>query len=190
MVDSETKSLWSHLLGEAKQGELEGQVLESLPSHMTDWKTWREAHPDTSVLMLDPTHDAYRRDFYHDLDRFIVGMTAGERARAWKFDDLRRHPVVNDQFDETPVVVVFDFPSRTALIFKRTLDGAELTFEHRHDHMIDAQTLTQWDLKTGRAIAGERKGTSLEQAIGVISFGGTWATFYPSSEYWSPEAAQ
>ena len=187
MVDSETNSLWSHLLGEAKQGELEGQVLESVPSHMTDWKTWREAHPETSVLMLERTYRAYRREFYKHLEQFLVGMSAGELARAWKFDDLQLHPVVNDQFNDSPVVVVFDRASRTALIFDRTVDGQVLTFEQRDDHMIDEQSGTTWEPTTGRAISGERKGASLTQAIGVISYSHTWATFYPASEYWMPE---
>ena len=36
ILDAETKSLWSHILGRAMQGPLEGETLEALPGLMTD----------------------------------------------------------------------------------------------------------------------------------------------------------
>ena len=47
MQDKETGSLWSHLLGRAMRGDLQGQRLDRLPGLMTDWKTWRELYPQT-----------------------------------------------------------------------------------------------------------------------------------------------
>ena len=36
MLDQETKSLWSHILGQAMRGPLKGTRLEVIPSTMTD----------------------------------------------------------------------------------------------------------------------------------------------------------
>ena len=63
MYDVETRSLWSHLLGEAMAGPLKGTVLGQVPSVMVDWKTWKSRHPQTTVLNLSRTSAAYRRSF-------------------------------------------------------------------------------------------------------------------------------
>ena len=49
MIDEETGSLWSHLLGEAMQGPLQGTQLEAVPSEMVTWESWRREHPQTTV---------------------------------------------------------------------------------------------------------------------------------------------
>ncbi len=49
MVDTETESLWSHLLGKAMEGELKGTVLETLPATMVSWQSWKADHPATTV---------------------------------------------------------------------------------------------------------------------------------------------
>jgi hypothetical protein len=63
MIDRETESLWSQLLGTAQRGPLKGTELEILPAIMTDWKTWRELHPDTTAVILSRTSKNYRRQF-------------------------------------------------------------------------------------------------------------------------------
>ena len=82
MMDLQTGSLWSHLLGRAMRGPLGGQELDMLPSAMTDWKTWRSEHPDTTVLALSRTSREYQRDFYRDPSQFVFGMAEGDLSRA------------------------------------------------------------------------------------------------------------
>ena len=50
MVDRETGSLWSQVLGEAIGGELEGRRLEILPAQTVSWGDWAAAHPRGLVL--------------------------------------------------------------------------------------------------------------------------------------------
>jgi hypothetical protein len=45
MLDIETRSLWSHILGEAMAGELKGQLLKPIPSDMVTWAAWKRDHP-------------------------------------------------------------------------------------------------------------------------------------------------
>jgi hypothetical protein len=50
MMDEETRTLWSHVSGEAMDGPLAGRRLEGLPSVQTTWEQWVAAHPQTRVL--------------------------------------------------------------------------------------------------------------------------------------------
>jgi len=50
MYDRKTDSLWQQISGEAIMGPKMGTTLKALPSTMTEWSTWLEAHPDTLVL--------------------------------------------------------------------------------------------------------------------------------------------
>jgi hypothetical protein len=55
LYDAETWTLWSQKTGEAKRGPLLGWRLQSLPSVLTDWKTWRDRHPDGTVVLFERT---------------------------------------------------------------------------------------------------------------------------------------
>ena len=50
MYDHQTRSLWSHFLGQAVKGDLVGTELDFVPVMHTTWAAWRELHPDTLVL--------------------------------------------------------------------------------------------------------------------------------------------
>ena len=73
MMDVETGSLWSHILGEAMQGELKGTQLDSLPCDMVTWEAWLREHPKTTVLNLSrhKKHN-YTREFYRQPERFLI----------------------------------------------------------------------------------------------------------------------
>jgi hypothetical protein len=184
MMDLQTRSLWSHLLGTAMRGPLKGQQLEMLPSVMTDWETWHQQHPNTSVLNLSRTSRHYKRDFLQDPSRFVIGTAAGSSARAWPLDQLVHQPVVNDQFDGEPILIVFMQENATALAYDRRIDGRTLTFRSTEGKLLDEQTGTQWDPSSGKAIAGPLKGDSLTRRIGVMSYRRAWQDFHPESSFW------
>lgn len=185
MVDSETKSLWSHLLGLAMRGPLKGQSLNMLPSTMTDWKTWRRQHPDTTVLMMSRTSRDYRREFYADPAKFVIGMAASGQARAWPFDQLVRHRLVNDQFRDVPVLVLMDVAIATAVVYERRVGKEILEFAWDRGQLIDQQTQSVWDAWTGRATRGPMKGRQLPAALAIVSYRQAWSNFHPDSTYWS-----
>jgi len=57
------ESLWSQLLGKAITGDAaeDGQTLRVIPATLTNWADWLEAHPQTTVVMPDPSlHKRYR----------------------------------------------------------------------------------------------------------------------------------
>ena len=107
MRDAETGSLWSHLLGEAMQGPLKGARLEVLAGVMTDWKTWRKEHPDTTVVTLPRTAREFRRELYRKPERFVLGIVENDDVAAYPFDALDRRRVANDRVGDEALAVFY-----------------------------------------------------------------------------------
>lgn len=61
MFDEATGSYWSQLLAQAICGPRIGDRLEFIPSTVTDWGTWRETHPETTVMLPSPYSKAMER---------------------------------------------------------------------------------------------------------------------------------
>jgi hypothetical protein len=181
MQDAETKSLWSHLLGKAMQGSLKGTQLQQIPSIMTDWATWRKRYPDTSVVNMDRTSEEFRREFYDDPRKFVLGVADGA-PKAWSFVDLIERPIANDTYNGTPVVVAFDKASQTATVFQRRLGDQTLTFALVGGEVIDQQTKSQWDLVRGQATSGLLKGKQLKPVAAIVSYLTAWLNFHPGTE--------
>ncbi len=182
MIDQETGSLWSHILGTAKQGPLRGKQLEQVPSVMTDWKSWSGAHPDGTVVLLTRTSRDYGTEFYRQPAHFVLGIAQNGDAKAWSFDTLQRSPAVNDTFRDQPVVVLFDLGSSTARLFSRSLDGRSLTFEYRNGRFYDRESGSTWDPITGRAAEGPQRGAYLQALPAIVSYRHTWKVFHPQSK--------
>jgi hypothetical protein len=182
MLDQETQSLWSHLLGEAMQGKLKGKRLESIPCVMTDWESWRKQHPDGTVVMLSRTSKEYVREFYRQPQQFVLGVVLEGKAKAWGFDRLVKDPARNDLVGNTPVLVSFDKRSLTARLYSRKTKEKVLTFKRQGDSLTDAETGSTWDPQTGRATAGPLEGTTLVLLPAVVSYRAAWQAFHPASE--------
>jgi hypothetical protein len=70
MVDRETGTWWSHVTGEALEGDLAGESLQIVPSTQTTWGEWRRAHPDTEVLVKPgEVLDSRYREYFDDPGR-------------------------------------------------------------------------------------------------------------------------
>ena len=184
MVDSETGSLWSHLLGKAMEGEMEGTVLETLPSTMVDWKTWKADHPETTVLALSRTSGDFIKEFHEDANRFVLGLRTLTEAKSYSFSVLQKQPVVNDEFDGEPVVIVFRPERAGGRAFVRKAGEQTLRFEAADDGTAikDVETGSIWNPETGACESGRLKGKQLEEIPAVVSFRKAWNVFYPESE--------
>jgi hypothetical protein len=129
MFDRETESLWSQIEARAVTGARMGRRLEMLRSRIVSWKTWREAHPDTSVVSRKT---GYPRDYgrspyqgYETSNRLLFPVDAN-RSRHLKMPTLglrvpngpsRAYPGeevaraggrVEDRFANRQVVVSYD----------------------------------------------------------------------------------
>jgi hypothetical protein len=186
MQDLETGSLWSHILGKAMAGPLKGAELDLIPAVMTDWRSWREQHPDTTVLALSRTGREYTAQFQKRPETFVLGISLGERAKAYPFDVLARWQVINDIFLSRPVVATFDVQSTAAQLFDRTVGERVLTFGARPDGLMeDAETGSLWHLIRGDCLEGELQGAQLRPMPAIVSFRHVWAQFHPKTELFS-----
>lgn len=195
MIDQETQSLWSHLLGEAMQGPLQGKKLDVFPSSMTDWRAWRSRYPDSTVMLMSKTTNEYRRGVHlNELplptlplpDALIIGLANDSAAKCWRFDDLRVELAINDRFGDVEVLVVFDSESGTASVFGRQVDGGMHTFRFEDNKLIDDQSQSVWDPVTGVADSGVHEGRQLSKLPGIVSLKPAWFTFHPDSTTWAP----
>ena len=204
MYDRETESLWSQFLGEAVEGPLLGERLTLIPSRLTTWGEWKAEHPDTLALDTGSRpYDSYL-DYYASSRTGIMAETnpdgrlrpkqlvlglIGERSqRAYAHADLKAAQVVNDVFENAPIVVMHDAASRSVGAFSRIVDGATLTFAQAGDpgQMTDAETGSTWSKLTGAALSGEHQGARLAPyTSSFVSFWFGWSDYYPETEVFS-----
>lgn len=182
MVDQQTGTLWSHLLGQAMEGPLQGEFLPIIPAQLTDWATWHREFPQTTAVRLSRTASGLRRGAYQSLDRYVIGLSHKGRARAWRFDRLAEHRVVNDRIGETRVLVVFDPASTTANVYDRTVDGRVLTFERQNGALVDRETNRGWNLLSGACLENSKQ--QLKRLAGIVSFTKAWQRFHPETTLW------
>ena len=97
--------------------------------------------------------------------------------RAYPLQILTHHEIVNDRIAGTPVAVTFCPLCYSALVFKRTLDGAPVEFgvsgllRNSDLVMYDRKTETLWQQFTGKAIVGDLTGQTLTRLPSqIISF--------------------
>jgi len=209
MYDHQTDSLWSHLVGAAVTGPLQGEKLKPLQSMFTKWDTWKKLHPNSKVLssgrggFLASLRDPYE-SYYRSTDtgiiptrlsdkriypkEYVLGLVLNDKAKAYPFSVLSRQPVVNDTFQGVPVVVVFDAAPTTGVIFKRSLDGRNLNFKqvqgpHKNGLFLsDDATGSLWEGLMGTALQGSFKGKKLEPLPMTPSFWFGWVDHYPTTE--------
>jgi hypothetical protein len=75
MYDHQTGSYWWQVAGRSVGGELISQPLKMLPSTATTWSAWREAHPNTQVLIpeADSTRAYHRTDWVKTVQQINLG---------------------------------------------------------------------------------------------------------------------
>jgi len=94
-----------------------------------------------------------------------------------------KQPVLNDQFDGKPVVVLFDGKSKTARLYSRKIEGKTLSIELADGKFTDKETGSTWDPTSGKAIEGKLSGTYLQAQPAIVSFFKAWKTFHPKSVF-------
>jgi hypothetical protein len=208
MYDRATDSLWSQLLARAINGPATGASLSLRPSTLAAWGEWREANPDSAILLPPPASTTvsgtasrnYDRDpyvGYEDSRRVglggssaddrlhpkteVVGVTSDGTARAYPITAvLNADGVVNDVVGDTHVVVATT-PGGSLVAYDRTVDGELLTVEAEGDHLVAGES--RWDPVSGEAVDGPHEGTTLSRANRRSPmFWFAWADFYPDTE--------
>jgi hypothetical protein len=165
------------------QGELKGEKLTIIPCTIASWESWKADHPDTTVLALNRTARQFKTDFQQRPGAFVLGLVVRGKTKAYPFETLKEHPVINDTFDNLPILITSDENSTGARMFNRTFDEQTLEFRSSNNGTLtDKQTASSWNPATGRCTDGKLKGRELTPLPAIISFRKAWFTFHPDSE--------
>ena len=121
LFDRETESLWSQIRGGAVAGPLAGTFLRLLPVTMTTWGSWKQEHPQTSVLSFQT---GYKRDYsvdpYRDfpLDRRLaLVISINGETKIYPFSELKKvAPALEDDLAGHRFTVLFDAKRQSATV--------------------------------------------------------------------------
>jgi hypothetical protein len=130
--------------------------------------------------------DDYGGDGRLDDDQVVVGLTGGDRPRAYPITVLWRHEVVEDTYAEEPVLVTYCSLCRSGMVASRVVDGDVLTFR---------ATGLLWrpeDVYAAAAEADDRAfGATVRDAeVGVRFAGNLVMVDQESGSYWSQVLAR
>ncbi|WP_396612422.1 DUF3179 domain-containing protein [Haloferax sp. S1W] len=215
MYDNATESLWSQLLATAIRGPETETQLELLPSTVTTWGEWRDAVPETTVLLPPPRSDTvvgevrfnYGFDLYDQWAKVwdaypdtAPGDTGGDtRLRARELVLGIRDGDVSRAYPETQVgwvklvedvvgdvpVVVASIPGYTLVAYDRRVGGMTFQFEREGGSLVAGGS--RWNLQTGVAEDGPYEGIQLRRANEYAPMlWFAWLAFNPDTEVWEP----
>ena len=210
MYDHQTRSLWSHITGEAIRGPLKGKRLKPLAvMPQIAWKAWHLNYPKTRVLSV-PTRGGMRenqsQDVYADYhasqragvsgmeytdDRLpnkslVIGVRGQTKDgdtefRAYPLTHFTETAVINDTLGGVPLLIFHDKTSFATAVFKRNVAVDARTFTPENRYFAEDNTGTRWNLVTGEATSGKDKGTRLERLPAVNIYWFAWARYYPET---------
>lgn len=209
LIDRNTGSLWSQILGIAFDGPLTGTGLRILPCYWSNWGHAREFYPDAKVLQTprggwrnynrDPYGSYLTPDNYYDDERIlypltrldsrlpaktqILGLEIDNNFIAVDVNYIRKVKVANFYSGLTPLVAVYDSRLDVARVFDRSVwDGhSPALFVWQDGILRDIQTRSEWDMD-GHCVRGNLEGASMKQKFGIYAFWFAWAAFNPETE--------
>ncbi len=85
-------------------------------------------HPEVFTLQEIEARNAMQRDPYLTTDDLVVGVTIGGESRAYPLHVLHVHEIINDELGNTPISVVWHWPSGHVAVFQRTIEGVDMQF--------------------------------------------------------------
>lgn len=201
LVDIETRSYWQQITGQSIIGNAIGKNLTKIPVEMTTWALWKTKYPETLVMSSETGFDRdYGTDPYSGYEEsghtwyfpkdedsrlfakdIVYGVASNEGSKVYVKANVTYAGVINDQFGNKKMLVLYDKGLDTVKIFERVLRGSELNFEIVNDKIIDTQTKSVWNYD-GVAIDGSMRTEKLKRVDATHSFWYVWAAFYPKTE--------
>ncbi|OFW16638.1 MAG: hypothetical protein A3F69_03450 [Acidobacteria bacterium RIFCSPLOWO2_12_FULL_66_10] len=204
MQDAETGTWWQQVSGEAILGPLKGRRLELVPSDQLTFGMWTGEAPNGRVLRPDDRvarAGLYARaDWEQDIQKMpapasagadgrlapralVIGVAAGDGAKAFPVSALAAGGVVLDEVGGTPVAIVRAPDGRSTRVFDRRVEGRVLEFVARTDpfRIADTASGSEWNF-TGAAVTGPLTGRLLSRVPYLEEYWFDWKTYHPSTE--------
>ena len=179
--DHDTGSIWSQPIGEAILGPRKGEQVELLPSVLSRWGAWREAHPETLALDARGGFDAFT------LEQMALVVDFGTEVAAYPVIRLQEVGVVNDVVAGVEIAVLIDpGDDQRWTVFSRRLDDAIVELSIVDRELVDAVSGTRFDPNRGIGTGGALDGEILDILPAFTSFPDDVRTFWPEARFWVP----
>jgi hypothetical protein len=112
---------------------------------------------------------------------WVVGVQLGVSARAYDWNDLIAHRVVNDTLAGKAIVVTVENDSASFHVWQR--DSLRFVFDAATARLKDEQTQSVWNWQ-GESVAGTLQGRKLQSVQSYQEFWHSWRAFRPyTSQY-------
>lgn len=186
VYDQETGSQWSQWDGKARLGPLTGETLPRVASAVVAWSVWKTRHPDGTVVLLEKEQPVFDAKMYAAAENYVLvvgagGSGDGAKAKAWDIAEVRERGVINDNWDGTPIAVVFLQSSGTARVFERSMNGGVVTLTLALGVLHDKETKRRWDAASGAPLcdlqADALKEGSLKAVPSLVTTRSAWKLF-------------
>jgi hypothetical protein len=121
-------------------------------------------------------------------DDLVIGVEVNGVRRAYPFQVLVWHEIVNDTIDDTALLITYCPLCGTGIVFERYIDDEPVQFGvsgklYNSDMlMYDRQTDSYWAQLTGTAVVGELTGSVLPLYPMKIMTWQDWKESFPDSE--------
>ena len=194
--DASTHSWWRQATGEAIEGERKGSALAEIPSAQMSLKAWMAVHPNTLILQPDSAFtEAYSSLKNYDEGKnkgaltrhdslswnnksWVVGVDVSRHSRAYDWNDLLAHGILEDTLGGKKLSVVVESDSLSFHVFET--DSLTLTFNSTRDSLQDTQTNSHWNWN-GICTSGSLKGSRLPEIQSYQEYWHSWRTFHPGT---------
>jgi hypothetical protein len=221
MYDRQTETWWQQASGRGIVGELAGSQLTFIGAPVVSWSDVKETLPHAEVLSREtgyrrnygqspyrgydnlrtgrPMRNFFRRALDRRLDAMerVVTVSVGATSAAYPFRFLEDNPVINDELEDTRIVIFWAPGTASALdsrdiargrevgsgaAYSPSIEGEELEFESIGDGRFrDRQTGSEWNV-LGKAVSGPMSGKRLAPVPHGNHFWFSWAVFSPETE--------
>jgi hypothetical protein len=203
--DATTQSWWQQATGVSVAGPLKGTRLAELSSSQVSLREWLKQYPESKVLQPDTV---FKKDYDNLADydlgtvksglekrdsaswkkkSWVLGVSAGRYAKAYDWNRLVTHPLIQDTIGPTPVAIVLDQDSVSFHVWSRQLQAQTLQFERVQGQPLlrDTNTGSQWDI-SGLCISGPLKDQHLDPIQSYQEFWHSWSQFHPTTTQYNP----
>lgn len=194
--DATTRSWWRQVTGEAIAGPLKGTKLNEIFSEQMTLQAWLELHPQSKIMQPDTSfttkyehlktfdegtgkNKLEKRDSLSWKEKsWIVGVQLGMAARAYDWNELLRHKVLNDTLAAVPIIVVVEPDSISHHVWRS--DTLRFVWDLQRSQLKDVQTQSYWSLQ-GTCMEGKSLGKQLPIVQSYQEFWHSWRTFRPQT---------
>src|SRR4026208_811202 len=204
MRDVETGSWWQQVTGEAIQGPLKAQRLETVFHDELTFGLWKREQPEGRVLKPNeaiaaagkyaparweegmtarPVTTSFAYDKSSAPRTLVVGVTVNDVSKAYPFTAIVKQELILDDVGGVPIFLVIGEDKKSVRAFERKVDGRKLEFLKTSPPstlFVDAETGSSWDF-SGRALAGPLKDKPVTTLPVLNDYWFDWQTYHPKT---------